>query len=83
MNQNKILDSVLRALADLYEAGNRSWQPIEPESATEYEPLRECMAQLRAEGSVIQPAPSVNLYELTPKGYSIYQARIAALRALG
>jgi hypothetical protein len=83
MDQKKILDSILRSLADHFEAGKGHWQPIEPESAEEYEPLRECMANLLAEGSVIQATPGAKVYQLTARGYSIYKARIAALRVLG
>jgi hypothetical protein len=83
MDQTKILDALLRPLADLYEGGNRGWQSIEPESAEEYEPLRECLAKLIADGSVVQQLDGLKLYRLTDKGYSTYQARIAALRALG
>src|SRR5690349_24741546 len=74
MDQNKILDSVIRPLADLYEGGNRGWQPIEPESTQEYEPLREFLAKLVAEGSLIREPHVPKLYRLTDKGYSTYKA---------
>ena len=83
MAQTKILDSILRPLADLFEAAKGQWQPIEPESAEEYEPLRQCIAKLLAEGSLIQASPGAKVYQLTAKGYGIYQERITALRALG
>jgi hypothetical protein len=83
MDQTKILDALLRPLADLYEGGNRGWQPIEAASAEEFEPLRELLAKLVAEGSLIREPHVPKLYRLTDKGYSTYKARIAALRALG
>ena len=78
----KILDIILLPLADVYEAGNKRWQPINPASPEEYEPFRECIAQSLAEGS-IQTAPgNVRLFQLTAGGYNKYLARIKALRAL-
>lgn len=82
--QSKILDEILLPLADQFEAGIPSrWQPIEPASAEEYEPLRQCLAGLMAEGSITQPADSrAKIYQLTAKGYLTYKTRIAALRAI-
>lgn len=79
----EILDSILRPLADVYEAGNKHWQSIEQTSSEEYEPFRECIAQLRAEGSVQIAPGKVRLFQLTAKGYERYLSRIKALRVLG
>jgi hypothetical protein len=74
--QGKILDEILLPLGDQFEAGIPSrWQPIEPASAEEYEPLRQCLAGLLAEGSIIQPAgSSAKVYQLTTKGYLTYKS---------
>jgi hypothetical protein len=84
MENEKLLDSILLTLADLYEAGNRYWQPIEPSSVEEYEPLRQLLAQLRAESLIWTRPPTGNNgpYQLTAKGYSHFLPKINALRAL-
>jgi len=79
--ENEILNTVLRTLADQFEAGNRHFATFEPSSVEEYGPLRECLAGLIAEGSVSNYA-GMGGYRFTPPGYDKYKSRIAALRAL-
>jgi hypothetical protein len=81
VDEKKLLDSVILSLADQFEAGNRKWVTIEPASAEEYEPLRQCMAKLVAEGSASTPVGITGAYQLTKEGYSQYEARITALRS--
>jgi hypothetical protein len=77
----KILDQVLLPLADQFEAGvlNR-WFSLKPDHSENYEQLRECMAELFAEGSIQRTGGE--MFRLTPNGYSKYESRIKALRAL-
>ena len=84
MDDNKLLDSFLLPLADLYEGGiSNRWSPIEPSSVEEYEPLRELLAQLRADGLLTAGPGKNGPYRLTPKGYARFKDRITALRKLG
>jgi hypothetical protein len=77
------LDSILRPLADVFDAGSKHWQSIDPASPEEYEPLRECIAQLRAEGSLKAPNEKMHgPFQLTEDGYNKYLPRIKALRVL-
>jgi hypothetical protein len=76
---NEILDAILLPLADLYESGKPRWQQIDPASPEEYEPLRECLAELRAEGSLRMPHAN-GPFQLTAEGYQKYLPRIKALR---
>ncbi len=46
----------------------------------EYEPFRETMAALRAEGSVNMSA--FGTYQMTSRGYAKYAEKIQALRVL-
>lgn len=64
--------------------GNRHWQPIEPSSVQEYAPLRELLAQLRADGLITARAPigRSGPYQLTADGYAHFKDRIKALRVL-
>jgi hypothetical protein len=77
----KILDQVLLPLGDQFEAGhpNRGYS-FEPGDVTEYEKLRECVAELVAERSVHRDA--FGLLRLSESGYAKYRARIEALRTL-
>jgi hypothetical protein len=82
VTESTTLDSLLLPLADNFEAGNRNFVSIKPSSAEEYEPLRECLAWLVAEGYV-ENSEKLGLYRFTDKGYKEYKSRIAALRGLG
>jgi hypothetical protein len=84
MQDDKMLDAILLPLADLYEHGNRHWQPIDPSSLEEYEPLRELLARLRADRFVVARAPigKSGPYQLTANGYAHFKDRIKALRVL-
>jgi hypothetical protein len=82
MEPNKLLDKILTSLADDFE-GRRNGVFIEPESADEFEPLRELLARLIAEGSLTKRANfKGGPYSLTPDGYNRYSPRIKALRTL-
>jgi hypothetical protein len=81
MTQNHILDEILLGLADEFEAGNRHFRTYDPSSAEEYEPLRECLAALIAEGYLVD-FQKTRSYQLTSSGYARYKTRIDALRAL-
>jgi hypothetical protein len=79
-----ILDSILLGLADEFEAGNGTGRLIEHDTACpeEFEPLRECLADLISEGWLVQRAP-FKVYALTPEGYRHFKPRIQALRMFG
>ena len=81
MTKEQILDEILPGLFDEFEAGNRHPRYIKPSSAEEYEPLRECIAELIAEGS-LEDFRKTGIYLLTRDGYSKYKARVVALRSL-
>lgn len=82
MLDNKILNKILLTLADQYEEGRHDrGVTLTVTSVEEYEPFRETMAALRAEGSVTM-APS-KTYRLTESGYAKYVNKIRALRVLG
>lgn len=68
-------------MADIFEAGNRTGRTITPADLEEYEPLRECIAGLIAEGSVVDPF-GMKIYHLTKAGYLKYRPFIDALRVL-
>jgi len=76
----EILDQVLLPLADQFEAGNPHRYSFKPGHVTEYEGLRECMAELVAEGSVLRN--SAGLFQFSQGGYAKYLPRIKALRTL-
>jgi hypothetical protein len=81
--RTEILDQVLLPLADQFEAGNpHHWYGFQPGAVNEYEKLRECMAELAAERSVIRD-PSGKLFQFSQSGYTKYLPRIRALRGLG
>ena len=82
MVDNKILNKVLLPLADHYEEGRHDrGVSLTVTTVDEYEPFRETMAALRAEGSVSM-AP-FKTYRLTESGYAKYVNKIRALRVLG
>jgi hypothetical protein len=86
MSDNDLLNSILRPLADDFEAHkpNSGGREIKPE-AGEWEALRELFARQFAKGLMLysgQGKPSW-FVKLTPKGYVEYESRIEALRALG
>jgi len=81
VENTNILDQLLLPLADNFEAGNRSVRTFDPSSPEEFEPLRECIAGLIAEGSV-EDFQKMRAYRLTPSGYAKYRERIKALRTL-
>ena len=76
-----ILNQVLLPLANQFEAGNPNrWYSFKPGEINEYEKLRECMAELVAEGSVIRSDSGD--FRLSQPGYTKYLPRIKALRTL-
>ncbi|MGH9688659.1 MAG: hypothetical protein ACRD5K_16365 [Candidatus Acidiferrales bacterium] len=79
-----ILDEILLGLADLFESGSTSWYSIEQdkERPEEFEPLRECLAQMISEGWLAQWRPT-KLYRLTSDGYRQLKPRIEVLRVFG
>ena len=52
MTKEQVLDEILPGLFDNFEAGQRNPRHVKPSSAEEYEPFRECIAELIAEGSL-------------------------------
>ncbi|HXN24607.1 MAG TPA: hypothetical protein VOA41_17865 [Candidatus Dormibacteraeota bacterium] len=81
MTREQVLDEILPGLADEFEAGNRKFRYFKPSSLEEYEPLRECLASLVAERSVID-FQKMGGYHFTPAGYAKYKSRVDALRTL-
>lgn len=81
MIDNKILDKILLPLADQYESGrNDRCVELKVTTPEEFEPFRETMAALRAEGSVTMSP--FKTYQMAPSGYAKYADRIKALRVL-
>lgn len=80
--KDEILDQILLGLADEFEAGKHQGRFINPSSPEEFEPLRECIAEMEAEGWLTRAYRGVAHY-LTPEGYRHFKPRIQALRALG
>jgi hypothetical protein len=81
ISESDILDQMLLPLADIFEAGNTKMYDVRPSCSEEYEPLRECLAGLIAEGS-LSDFDGTKSYRLTPNGYTKYKDRIRALRTL-
>jgi hypothetical protein len=80
MNE-KILRQILLPLADQYEAArNDHCVTLKVTTPEEFEPFRETMAALRAEGSVKGFAGDA--YQFTAAGYAKYAQKIQALRVL-
>jgi len=82
MTKHEVLDEILPTLADEFESGNRRFRTFAPSSSEEFEPLRECLATLIAEGSLMDFLKTKS-YQLTGAGYLKYKGRIEVLRALG
>jgi hypothetical protein len=80
MTHEQVLDEILPGLADEFEAGNRKFRYFNPSSVEEYEPLRECLAVLVAEGSLVN-FQKMSGYHFAPAGYKKYKPRVDALRA--
>lgn len=80
--KDEVLDAILLGLADEFEAGNPHGRTYEPSSPEEFEPLRECLAEMISEGWLARRRP-FKIYNLTPLGYRNLKTRIQALRALG
>jgi hypothetical protein len=60
----KILDEVLLPLADQFEAGKPNrWCIFSPGEINEYEKVRECVAEMVAEGSLISKSGAFHLSE--------------------
>jgi hypothetical protein len=79
--ETEILDQVLLPLADQFEAGKPNhWCSFEPGEISEYEKLRECLAELVAEGSVIRS--HAGQFRFSQPGYTKYLHRMKALRTL-
>lgn len=79
----QILDEILTNLADEFEAGNRKGRWFAPSCAEEFEPLRECIVELVAEGSATSfVTPQWTIVRLTSDGYQKYKPRVDALRRL-
>jgi hypothetical protein len=85
MSDDRLLDPILRSLADDFEAHkpNSAGIVIEP-LAGEWEPLRELLARLFADGLLHYAGTGKPSWfvKLTAKGYTMYLTRIQALRAL-
>ena len=78
---NAILNKALLPLADQYEGGHHDrWVSLAVTTPEEFEPFRETMAALRAEGSVNMSA--FGTYQMTSSGYAKYAEKIQALRVL-
>lgn len=81
MIDNKILNQVLLPLADQYESGlHDRCVTLKVTTPEEFEPFRETMAALRAEGSVKLFVGEA--YQFTAAGYAKYVEKIQALRVL-
>lgn len=77
---SKRLDEMLLPLADQFEAGNPNhWYSFRTE-VPQYEALRECLAVLVAERSVLRDF--AGHFQFTKEGYVKYLPRVKALRAL-
>ena len=80
MDKNELLATVLKGLAEGFEAGNnRRRRTFTPTTPDEEQPLREVLAELRAEGSVNELGGT---YQFTPDGYKKYKAHVDWLRAM-
>lgn len=80
--KEQVLNDILLSLADQFESGSTQWRWFKPESPQEFEPLRECLADMISEGW-LDRFDSFNAYKLTPAGYKHFRRQIKALRVLG
>jgi len=78
----EVLTTILLPLAEEFEGESRHGLALEPLCAEESEPLKECLAELIAEGWLAHCCPS-NRYKLTKEGYQHFEPRLRALRILG
>jgi hypothetical protein len=78
MDKNDILATILKVLAVRFEEGNRHRATVTASTPEEEQPLREVLAELRAEGSINEFAGT---YQFTPDGYTKYKPQIEWLRA--
>jgi hypothetical protein len=76
------LTEILLPLGDQFEAGNPRGLKLDPSRMEQSEPLRECLAELIAEGWLTQ-GRLLNHYKLTKEGYQHFEPRLRALRTLG
>lgn len=78
----ELLEQVLLSLAEQFEAtGPKYWCSFNPANVTECEQLRECIAELLAEGSVCSDH-SAERFQFSRSGYIKHLSRIQALREL-
>jgi hypothetical protein len=80
--KHEILDQILLPLADEFEAGKHQGRTFTSGCPEEFEPLRECIAEMESEGWLVRAYLGTAHY-LTPEGYRHFKPRIQALRALG
>jgi hypothetical protein len=79
MDKNEILATILKGLADGFEAGNnRRRRTFTPATPDEEQSLREVLAELRADGSIDELAGT---YQFTAAGYKKHKPQIDWLRA--
>lgn len=75
-----ILDQLILPFADQFEAGKPNhWYSFRTD-VPQYEQLRECLATLVAERSVLRDY--AGHFQFTKEGYTKYLPRVKALRAL-
>jgi len=80
MTESEVWDEMLLPLADQFESGNpRTVVSIKTLFAETFEPVRQCIAMKKAEGSLLD-VTGMGDYQLTPQGYAKYKARIDFLR---
>ena len=75
------LSELLVPLAEEFEGGNRHGVRLDGSCMAQSEALRECLAELLAEGWLDQ-CDLENRYKLTEAGYKHFGARMKALRTL-
>jgi hypothetical protein len=78
MDKNDILATILKSLAARFEEGNRHHATFNPSTPEEEKPLREVLAELKAEGSINEMAGT---YQFTSDGYKKYKPKIDWLTA--
>jgi hypothetical protein len=80
MIDDNILNQILLPLADQYESGHSGRCVTLKVTPEEFEPFREAMAALRAEGSIKSFVGEG--YQFTAAGYAKYAEKTHALRVL-